>query len=60
MALKRAFAELIASAQNRDLRTAKAAIPFKIFNALAQMDSEESEMVSEKLDRWETKRLISH
>jgi site-specific DNA recombinase len=43
--LKLAFAEPIAYARNEGFRTAEAAIPFKIFNALEQLDSEESEMV---------------
>ena len=43
--LKLAFAEPIAYARNEGFRTAEAAIPFRIFNALDQLDPEESEMV---------------
>ena len=43
--LKLAFAEPIAYVRNEGFRTAKAAVPFRIFNTLEQLDSEESEMV---------------
>lgn len=43
--LKLAFAAPIAYARNQGFRTAEAAIPFRIFNELERLDSEESEMV---------------